>query len=84
MIDTAAIDIQIFISGQIADSFVVDQYRVNQYNDQKTSLERVGNVSTRVQSGRVVNAHSGYIINPGRYRAMGENIVDVSLPPGQS
>ena len=39
--DTAAINIQMIISGQIEDSFVVDQYRVNKYNDKKTSFEKV-------------------------------------------
>ena len=41
MTDTASIYIQLSISGQIVDSFVVDQYRVNKYNDKKTSFEKV-------------------------------------------
>jgi hypothetical protein len=72
------------VSGQVVDDFVVDQYRINIYNDQKTSFERVGDIRTRVQSDRVVNAHSGYIINPGRYWTTGIDISNVSIPPGQS
>jgi hypothetical protein len=42
ILDTAAINIQLTISGQMVDSFLVDQYRVNLYNDKKTSFEKVG------------------------------------------
>ncbi len=83
LIDTAAINIQLSISGQVEDSFLVDQYRVNLYNDKKTSFEKVAWVSTRVQTGRVVNAQSGIIINPGVYFRTG-NVTNVSFLPTQS
>ena len=84
MTDTATISIQLIISGQLEDSFVVDQYRVNKYNDKKTSFEKVGITLTRVQTGRIANTHSGYTINPGMYFATGTNVVDVSISPEQS
>ncbi|MEI6774977.1 MAG: hypothetical protein WCL18_09790 [bacterium] len=80
MTDTTAILLQLIISGQLEDSFVVDQYRVNKYNDKKTSFEKIGTTPTWVQTGRVFNANSGYIINPGIYFATGTNLVDVSIP----
>ena len=83
ILDTAAINIQIFISGQIEDSFMVDQYRVNVYNDRKTSFEKVAGISTRVQTGRVVNAQGGNTINPGVYFRTG-NSSNVTFPPSLS
>lgn len=83
MTDTTSISIQILISGQIEDTFLVDQYRVNKYNDRKTSFEKMGGIPTRVETGRVVNAQSGYIINPGRYFTLGSG-TNVSFPPIQS
>jgi len=41
LIDTVAINIQLLISGQMEDNFLVDQYRVNQYNNKKTSFEKI-------------------------------------------
>jgi hypothetical protein len=64
LIDTSPINIQLSISGQSEDSFLVDAYRVDLYNDKKTSFEKISGISTRTTSGRVVNALSGYIINP--------------------
>jgi len=81
LIDTAPINIQIVVSGQMEDSFLVDQYRINLYNDKKTSFEKIGGVPTRVQI--IANAQSGYIINPGIYANTG-NVTNVSFPPGQS
>jgi hypothetical protein len=78
--DTAAIQIQLVISGQIVDSFSVDQYWVNKYNDKKTSFEKVGEIPTRVQSNRITQAQSGYTINPGKYFGTGINISNVSFP----
>ncbi|MCX6824807.1 MAG: hypothetical protein NTY80_01155 [candidate division SR1 bacterium] len=83
MADTAALNIFLNISGQMVDSFSVDSYRVNQYNDKKTSFERVGAISTPAQTGRRENAQSGYIINPGVYFVTGENIFDVYTLPSQ-
>lgn len=76
-------NIQLIVSGQIVDSFLVDEYRVNAYNDKKTSFEKVGLIPTRVQSDRVAYAQSGYTINPGVYFTTG-TVVDVSFPPAQS
>ncbi len=84
LIDTAPINIQLSISGQIEDSFLVDQYWVDLYNDKKTSFEKIGGIVTRTTSGRVANALSGYIINPWVHSAMGNTITDVSFPPTQS
>lgn len=84
IVDTAQISLQMMISGQIEDSFFVDQYRVNKYNDKKTSFEKIGNISTWVQPDRVTNAQSGYIINPGIYLETGINITNVSFAPTQS
>ena len=84
MTDTAPINIHVLISGQIVDSFLVDQYRVNKYNDKKTSFEKVGGISTWVQTNRIANAQSGYTINPGVYFSTGTNISNISLPPEQS
>jgi len=42
LIDTAPIHIYLNISGQREDEFLVDPYRVNLYNDKKTSFEKVG------------------------------------------
>ena len=81
--DTSPINIQLIVSGQIVDSFLVDEYRVNAYNDKKTSFEKVGLVPTWVQSDRVAYAQSGYTINPGVYFRTG-TVVDVSFPPTQS
>ena len=81
--DTSPINIQLIISGQLVDSFLVDQYRVDTYNDKKTSFEKVGMVSTRVQPDRVAYAQSGYTINPGVYFRTG-TVIDVSFPPSQS
>lgn len=82
LIDTAAINIQLFISGQRVDIFLVDVYWVNFYNDKKTSFEKVGWISTRVKTS--INNKSGYIINPWVV-TVSENIVtDVSFPPSQS
>ena len=81
--DTAPMNIQLIVSGQIVDSFLVDEYRVNAYNDKKTSFEKVGLIPTRVQSDRVAYAQSGYTINPGVYFTTG-TVVDVSFPPAQS
>ena len=78
--DTAAIQIQLVISGQIVDSFSVDQYWVNKYNDKKISFEKVGETPTRVQSNRITQAQSGYTINPGKYFGTGINVSNVSLP----
>ncbi len=83
LIDTSPIHIQLSISGQVEDSFLVDSYRVNLYNDKKTSFEKVGWVSTRTTSGRIINALSGYTINPGRYFGSG-TVSDVSFPLAQS
>jgi len=83
LIDTAPINIQLNISGQIADSFLVDQYRVNLYNDKKTSFEKVAWIPTWVQTNRVVNAQSGNMINPGVYFRTG-SVTNVSFPPAQS
>ncbi|MEI7919131.1 MAG: hypothetical protein WCH65_02755 [bacterium] len=63
--DTAAINIQLIVSGQVEDVFLVDQYRVNKYNDKKTSFEKIGPIPTRVQNP--INNQTGYIITPGRY-----------------
>ncbi|MEI8009535.1 MAG: hypothetical protein WCI00_09615 [bacterium] len=81
--DTSPINIQLIISGQIVDSFLIDQYRVNFYNDKKTSFEKVGLIPTRIQSDRVANAQSGYMINPGVYFRTG-TVIDISFPPAQS
>ncbi len=81
--DTTSMRIQILVSGQVEDSFIVDEWRVNKYNDKKTSFEKVGEVSTRTSSGRIANAQSGYIINPGVYFRTGDDSIDVSFPPGQ-
>jgi len=83
ILDTTAINIQLFISGQREDSFLVDQYWVNLYNDKKTSFEKVAEISTRVQWDRIAYAQSGYTINPGMYFATG-NVTNVSFPPTQS
>lgn len=83
ILDTAPINIQLFISGYMEDNFLVDQYRVNQYNDKKTSFEKVGWVSTRVQSDRTINAQSGYTINPGTYFGSG-TVTNVSFPLTQN
>lgn len=83
ILDTAAINIQILMSGQMEDSFIVDQYRVNLYNDKKTSFEKVAGITTRVQTGRVVNTQSGNTINPGVYFRTG-NPSNVSFPPSLS
>jgi hypothetical protein len=83
MLDTAAINIQILISGQMEDSFLVDQYWVNLYNDKKTSFEKVAGIPTRVQTGRVVNAQSGNTINPGIYFSTGISS-NVTFPPSLS
>lgn len=64
LIDTAPINIQLIVSGEMEDQFLVDQYRVNLYNDRKTSFEKVGGIPTRTASGRVANVLSGYIANP--------------------
>lgn len=81
LIDTAAINIQMLVSGQIEDSFVVDQYRVSLYNDKKTSFEKVAGISTRVQI--IANAQSGNTINPGVYFSTG-NPTNVTFPPSLS
>jgi hypothetical protein len=83
ILDTAAINIQLLISGQMEDSFIVDQYWVDLYNDRKTSFEKVAGIPTRAQTGRVVNAQSGIIINPGMYFTIG-NSTNVSFPPSLS
>lgn len=83
LIDTAPINIQLNLSGQVVDEFLVDPYRVDQYNDKKTSFEKVNNIPTRVQTGRVANALSGYTINPGIYGGSGTP-TNVAFPPGQS
>ena len=80
--DTAAINIQLLLSGQIEDVFVVDQYRVNKYNDKKTSFEKVGTTVTPVVSDRIVNAQSGYIVSPGKYFPTGTIVADVTFAPG--
>ncbi len=82
LIDTVTINIHLIISGQIEDSFFVDKYRVNKYNDKKTSFEKVGNLVTPVITDRVRNAKTNHLINPGRYFATGTNLIDVSFPPG--
>jgi hypothetical protein len=41
LIDTSPIYIQLSISGQLEDSFLVDQYWVDEYNDKKTSFEKI-------------------------------------------
>lgn len=84
MTDTAAINIYLIVSGQIEDSFLVDQYRVNKYNDKKTSFEKVAEISTRVQSDRIAHAQSGYTINPGIYFGTGIFVSNVSIAPEQS
>lgn len=84
LIDTSPIYIQLSISGQLEDSFLVDQYWVDEYNDKKTSFEKIAWISTRVQTARVANALSGYTINPWVYSVMGNTSTDVSFPPGQS
>jgi len=84
MTDTAPIHIQLLISGQIDDNFLVDQYRVNKYNDKKTSFEKVGEIPTWVQTDRIVNAQAGYTINPGMYFSTGTVTGDVSVSPSQS
>ena len=84
MTDTAAINIYLIVSGQIEDSFLVDHYRVNKYNDKKTSFEKVAEISTRVQSDRIAHAQSGYTINPGIYFGTGIFVSNVSIAPEQS
>ena len=79
--DTAAINIQLIVSGQVEDVFLVDQYRVNKYNDKKTSFEKIGPIPTRVQNP--INNQTGYIITPGRY-VSNWIVTDVSFPPQQS
>lgn len=84
LIDTAPIVIQLTVSGQVKDEFLVDQYWVEVYNDKKTSFEKIGTLSTRVTTGRTRNALSGYIMNPWVI-TVGENeLTDVSYPPTQS
>jgi len=82
-IDTDAINIQLLLSGQVEDNFMVDPYRVNKYNDKKTAFEKIDGMPTRVTSDRTVNALSWYIINPGIYFRTGMNITNVSLSPSQ-
>lgn len=41
MIDTAPINIQLIVSGQQEELFLVDQYRVDAFNDKKTSFEKI-------------------------------------------
>ena len=82
LIDTAPIMIQLLISGQVEDEFLVDAYWVNQYNDKKTSFEKIGGISTRVQHS--INALSWYTINPWVHTINGNAITDVSYPPTQS
>ena len=84
MTDTSSINIQIIISGQTVDNFFVDQYRVNTYNDKKTSFEKVGDITTRVQTSRIANMQSEYIINPGIYFNSGIGNTDVSFSPNDS
>jgi len=84
MTDTSPINIQLIISGQIEDNFIVDQYRVNLYNDKKTSFERIGDTITRVQKDHIANAQSGYLINPGMYFSSGTLGTDVSFSPNDS
>lgn len=62
--DTAPISVYLSISGQREDEFLVDSYRVNLYNDKKTSFEKIAGIPTRTSSGSVMNAQSGYTINP--------------------
>ena len=84
MTDTSSINIQLIISGQLVDNFLVDKYRVNKYNDKKTSFEKVGNISTRVQIDRIVNMQSGYTINPGVYFNTEIDITNISYSPNDS
>lgn len=83
MTDTSSITIQLIVSDQMVDNFFVDQYRVNIYNDKKTSFEKVGDISTRVQISRLANMQNGYIINPGIYFNTG-SVTDVSFSPNDS
>lgn len=84
IIDTTAIDIQMSISGQLQDTFAVDQVQVNLYNDKKTSFEKVYGLVLPVRPERVSNALSGYSINPGIYIASENNPGDSIPPPTQS
>jgi hypothetical protein len=82
--DTASINIQLSISGQIVDNFIVDQFLVNAYNDKKTSFEKHGESITGVTVDRIVNAQVGYIINPGKYFIVETGIDDNLSPPLQT
>jgi hypothetical protein len=81
MTDTAPINIHLIVSGQIVDSFFVDQYRVNVYNDKKTSFEKIGDSITRTTLERTIAAQSGYTINPGIYFTSGVVVTNVSFAP---
>ncbi|MEI7558018.1 MAG: hypothetical protein WCJ45_04245 [bacterium] len=81
--DTAAIDILMTISGQAQERFAVDQVQVNGENDKKTSFELIDGSIVPVVSGRVVNALSGYHINPGTYGSIPPKI-DEKILSGES
>ena len=81
--DTAAIDILMTISGQAQERFAVDQVQVNGENDKKTSFELIDGSIVPVISGRVVNALSGYHINPGTYGSIPPKI-DEKILSGES
>lgn len=82
LIDTAPIYIQLLISGQREDIFLVDQYWVDFYNDKKTSFEKVNWISTRVKTP--INNQTGYTINPWGVTTTEDSLIDVSFPPSQS
>ncbi|MEI6672478.1 MAG: hypothetical protein WCL02_03875 [bacterium] len=84
IIDTEAINIQMSVSGQVQDTFTVDQIQVALYNDKKTSFEKVYGLVLPVHAERITNALSGYTINPGIYIASENNTGDSIPPPIQS
>jgi hypothetical protein len=80
MIDTAPLNLTMTLSGQVVDTFNIHEYWVQQYNDKKTSFEKIGNIATAVTIERVIHAQSGYRINPGVYFLTGMILENVSLP----
>lgn len=55
LIDTAAINIQLLLSGQTEDVFLVDQYWVNFYNDKKTSLRKWDEFPPGCKEHKIIN-----------------------------
>ena len=67
------------------DEFIVDERYMKKYSDYNISFEKVGEgnawITTKTTLDRRYNNRVGFVVNPGKVYATGENLERIDLPP---